>query len=605
MTLQGTKRFRQKFRQWPMQKKMFCAYTVPTICIIILANAVAFPIISHYYKEELKNTITLTNDQAQNFMLNHAQNMDYIAQLITRNWEIKETLSSPNFGSHQNAGEAYREFYNLNDEFENIELSNDIYRIGIYLPDSLMYANNNYYFYPESELKSRKDYADLLHSLSANQYYFATIREKEYYNPKLTEKYLALFQPLRIITSQGKERLYVVKVEIQLKNLVHILDNASDVMHSSTYLVSASGKEICSSNGAAALNSSEDVPADWSLRTVQHIRCYVFSRQLVRYKWQVLTYIPQKELSHRASVIWILAVILLVGLCSAVAVISYQLSRSYAGRLSLINQRMKHLGDEGTTDRFVLQAGSGDEIDQICHTFNEMAEQLHYSMQERFLLGKKVASANLKALQAQINPHFLYNTLDLINWGAMDYGATEIADLARNLGQFYRLSLNHGKMAILIADELRHVQAYVNIENAHFGGAINLSLQVPDSIRELACLNIILQPLVENAIVHGIAEHPAIVECNITICAVHSENDLLLQVQDDGPGMTAEQMRTILQEEYQSTYNGYGVKNIHSRIRLCYGEAYGISYQSCLGEGTTATIRIPAMHLEELNALLQ
>ncbi len=237
-------------------------------------------------------------------------------------------------------------------------------------------------------------------------------------------------------------------------------------------------------------------------------------------------------------------------------------------------------------------------------TVNFMTERLRALMKERFRLGKKVASANMKALQAQINPHFLYNTLDLINWGAMDYGTVQVAEIARNLGQFYRLSLNHGKSAITIGNELHHVEAYVNIENVHFGGAINLSIHVPEEIRRLACLNIILQPFVENAIVHGIVEHPDIVECNIFISAYRDSNDLILKVSDDGPGMDEKQLTDIFKNDSSSTYNGYGVKNIQQRIRLCYGKKYGISYKSKPMDGTTVTIRIPALDLDALNRIL-
>lgn len=601
----------ERFKRWPMQKKMFCSFALPTILIIVTANTIAFPIISDSYKKELRNTVSQTNDQAQNFIMNYAENMDYISQLITRNWEIKAVLSSAGFGDYKNGSDMYREFYTLNSKFESIELSNDVYRIGLYLPDKFLYSNNNYYFYPESELQARRDYSTLMKTIRANQYYFAAVTEKKSSNPQLTDDYLALFQPLRITTETGTERLYVVKVEVLLDNLKQVLYNAGNAMGSRTYLTDASGGLICSTDDGVyrRLKQTGDLPEwttpDWTETAIGGTDYFVFSRQLNRYKWQIFSLIPSNEFFHRAEFIWVLAFILLICLAAAVAVISYRLSRYYSGRLSVINQKMKSLEKGDLNDRFILKRDSGDEIDEIYSNFNYMAEQLHRLMEERFKLGKEVASANMKALQAQINPHFLYNTLDLINWGAMDYGATQVANIARNLGQFYRLSLNHGKMAISIGDELHHVEVYVNIENAHFGGAINLTVEVPEEIRRLACLNIILQPFVENAIVHGIAEHPDILECNIAIDVRREGKDLLFAVHDDGPGMNQKKLDGILKDNSSSTYNGYGVKNINSRIRLCYGESYGVSYKSVPMEGTTVYIRIPALSLEELDELLQ
>lgn len=600
----------ERFRRWPMQKKMYCSFALPTILIIVAANAAAFPIIAESYKRELRNTASQTNDQAQNFLMNYAENMDYISQLITRNGAIQATLSSAGFGNRADDGEVYREYYALNGEFESIGLSNDLYRIGIYLPNRIPYSNNNYYFYPESELKARGDYSELMRTIGENRYYFAGITERRSSDPKQTDEYLALFQALRIPGGGGTERLYVVKVEVLLGRLRQVLRNASSAAGSQAYLTDSAGRLICSTDDAAyaRLKKTGALPGwkvpDWTEIDAGGTDYLVFSRSLTRYRWRMDSLIPKNEFFRRTGFVWALAAVLLICLSAAVSAISYRLSRYYSRRLSVINRKMKSLENGDLNDRFVLKKNSGDEIDQLYANFNYMAERLHSLMEERFRLGREVASANMKALQAQINPHFLYNTLDLINWGAMDYGAAQVADIARNLGQFYRLSLNHGKTAITIGDELHHVEAYVNIENAHFGGAINLSVDVPPEIRRLACLNIILQPFVENAIVHGIAEHPDIVECNVSIAARREGGDLLFTVHDDGPGMDEKQLAGILRDDSSSAYNGYGVKNIHQRIRLCYGERYGISYQSAPMEGTTAFIRIPALSLEQLNALL-
>jgi two-component system sensor histidine kinase YesM len=248
---------------------------------------------------------------------------------------------------------------------------------------------------------------------------------------------------------------------------------------------------------------------------------------------------------------------------------------------------------------------SGDEIDGIYRNFNRMAEELQRLMEEHYRQGKSVVTAELRALQSQINPHFLYNTLDLINWEAMKYKAGNIAEIAQSLGLFYRLSLNHGKAALLIKSELRHVEAYVRIENVHFDGAIHLEIVVPEKIQSYACLGIILQPFVENAIVHGIAEHPEIKECTVCISAEFDEQGIAFDIRDNGPGMSYERQRQILDNSFSSTGSGYGIQNINSRLKLCYGENYGVSFDSAPGSGTIVHIRIPAMTLGQLEKLLQ
>lgn len=207
--------------------------------------------------------------------------------------------------------------------------------------------------------------------------------------------------------------------------------------------------------------------------------------------------------------------------------------------------------------------------------------------------------AEIRALQAQINPHFLYNMLDLINWIAMDYGASDIEKIAWNLARYYRLSLNHGKSVISIEEEVEHTQVYVNIENYHFDNAIQMTVDIPEELKHKACLNIILQPFVENAIVHGIAENSAISQCRIHVTAQRQEDDILFCIQDDGPGMTEEQIHDAVSVDMAQSGKGYGVKNINFRIKLCFGEKYGVQYKSQLGHGTTAMIRIPVMTIDE------
>jgi len=315
--------------------------------------------------------------------------------------------------------------------------------------------------------------------------------------------------------------------------------------------------------------------------------------------------VPKEEFQGQSRFIWFMVLLMTVLISFAVSIISFRLSRYYVGRLSKLNQKMINLENGDLSTSIASKADqSGDEIDEIYSNFNYMTNEVRRLMKEHYRLGKNVMSAELRALQAQINPHFLYNTLDLINWGAMDYGANEVAEIAKNLGQFYRLSLNHGRSAICIADELKHVEAYINIENVHFDGAIHLSTNVSDEIMKYACLNIILQPLVENSILHGIGEHAEINECNIEINGELIDGNIIFTIKDDGKGIDEDKVSDILEDYNSNANNGYGVKNINFRIKLCYGDKYGITYKSKIGEGTQVQIIIPALTLEQLELIL-
>lgn len=605
-------RAKAAYARLPMQRKMLYAYAVPVIAVCVLANLLALPLITASYAHQLKHGIEQASDQADNFVADYTDTMYYISQLITQNGNIRAALSMPEFGSHTAPDEAYREYFLLNSEFESISFSNSTYNIGLFVPDALLYSNNNHYFYPQSTLESRSDYANLRNALQRGRPYFALAQEKRSSNPSLTDDYLALFQAMTV-EQNGQEVTYVVKVELLMQNVRELLYHANSTENGLVYLTDASGRFLGSTDDAryTALGKTGPLPVaradDWTRVKLGGVQYYLVWRQIGKYNWQLFSLIPQREFSRQMSFLWILTIAVILSLSVTVAYVSYRLSRYYVGRLSGLGLKMKQLesGDLGEGLLLREKKRSSDEIDAIYNDFNYMVGELRRLMDERFRLGREAAAAELKALQAQINPHFLYNTLDLINWGAMDYGADQVAEIARNLGQFYRLSLNHGRMSIRIGDELRHVEAYVKIENVHFGGAVNLELDVPEEIRQLGCLNIILQPFVENAIVHGIAEHSDIVECNIAIAARQQGNDLLFAITDDGPGMDGRQLANILETSSSSTYNGYGVKNIHSRLKLCYGPGYGVSYQSQEGLGTTVTLKIPALTVEQLDDLLK
>ena len=300
-----------------------------------------------------------------------------------------------------------------------------------------------------------------------------------------------------------------------------------------------------------------------------------------------------------------LLITLLALLISAVIIFLY--ATYFSGRINTLRLAMAKVSNN---DYEIVDNIRGD--DELTATFHDMklmveklksAEaRLYQSQIHEQMIENQQQQMELKLLANQINPHFLYNTLDLINWIAMDYEAEDIEKIAWNLARFYRLSLNHGQDLISIGEEVEHVQVYVNIQKFHYDDAVHLEAEVPEELKSLACLNIILQPFVENAILHGIGENAEIKQCRIAIRVQRQGEDILFTVRDDGPGMTQQQMEDAVSLNISQIKGGYGIKNINFRIKLCFGEEYGVRYESVLGEGTTAFILIPAMTMEEAEA---
>ena len=285
--------------------------------------------------------------------------------------------------------------------------------------------------------------------------------------------------------------------------------------------------------------------------------------------------------------------------------ISLVFSKYYSGKIFALKKRVNDITEGNlSVKNNKPNASTKDEMDELYNNFEFMVSEVKRLMKEQYKLGKDVTRAEMRALQAQINPHFLYNTLDLINWGALDYGAESVAKIARDLGQFYRLSLNHGSAVISIAEELLHAESFIRIENVHYEGAIHLEIEVEENIKQYACINILLQPFVENAVVHGIAEHSAIKEMHIKITAKKIEDDIEFHIIDDGAGVDKEEIEKLLEDLPVGGFRGFGINNVNFRLKLCYGEDYGIKYDNIKPHGTDLTIKIKALTIKELEETL-
>lgn len=586
-----------------MHKRMMLYFSVPLILVQILLCFLCYPQVVRHYREKTDYSMEQSVSQAISFTESYLRNMTYLANMVEDNGVIQNTLSADGFGEERPYMEQWLEYYELNKEFNSYEISNSIYRFCLYVPDEVMYAGNQYYFDGVSRLKERSDYVDLRYALNTGEDYVAISRERDGVDQQDTSQMVTLYH--RIASKKEKEEeLGICSISVSAKYFQDIMKNANITSEGLVYLMSENGRMITSSNSSILqkmqkkgilLNYGAELFME---KKKEGQKEYYITRQNVDgASWQMILIIPENEYEDQYRFLWLSAALMLGSMIAVIVLMSYLLSGYYVGRLKKLNVEMTGL-ESGNLNTNLPITTEEDEIEEIYHNFNGMVQEVQRLMQEHYQLGKEVKMAEVRALQAQINPHFLYNTLDLINWISMDYGAEEIGTLTWNLARFYRLSLNHGKSLISIGEEVEHVEVYVNIENYHFDNAISLEVDVPEELKSYACLNIILQPFVENAIVHGIAEKPDIESCEIRICARREEQDIVFSVQDDGPGVDVKEMQKETQQDIRTAQHGYGVRNINFRLKLCFGEKYGVTYLES-EKGTHVEIKIPVMTMAE------
>lgn len=586
-----------------MHKRMMLYFSVPLILVQILLCFLCYPQVVRHYREKTDYSMEQSVSQAISFTESYLRNMTYLANMVEDNGVIQNTLSADGFGEERPYMEQWLEYYELNKEFNSYEISNSVYRFCLYVPDEVMYAGNQYYFDGVSRLKERSDYVDLRYALNRGEDYVAISRERDGVDQQDTSQMVTLYH--RIASKKEKEEeLGICSISVSAKYFQDIMKNANITSEGLVYLMSENGRMITSSNSSILQKmQKKGILLNYGAELFMEKRKegqkeYYITRQNVDgASWQMILIIPENEYEDQYRFLWLSAALMLGSMIAVIVLMSYLLSGYYVGRLKKLNVEMTGL-ESGNLNTNLPITTEEDEIEEIYHNFNGMVQEVQRLMQEHYQLGKEVKMAEVRALQAQINPHFLYNTLDLINWISMDYGAEEIGTLTWNLARFYRLSLNHGKSLISIGEEVEHVEVYVNIENYHFDNAISLEVDVPEELKSYACLNIILQPFVENAIVHGIAEKPDIESCEIRICARREEQDIVFSVQDDGPGVDVKEMQKETQQDIRTAQHGYGVRNINFRLKLCFGEKYGVTYLES-EKGTHVEIKIPVMTMAE------
>lgn len=311
--------------------------------------------------------------------------------------------------------------------------------------------------------------------------------------------------------------------------------------------------------------------------------------------WRVVgvSYLEEVVANRISTIKQILVLLILVVLVVALigsAVLTRMVSRP-------IRELVKAMQDfEQNAAAFSYHPVRGSrEILELSHSFEHMVVQLQELMTKVRNEEITLRKTELKALQAQINPHFLYNTLDAIGWMCEEERSKEAVEMVNALAKLFRISISKGHELIPIEKEVEHAKSYLMIQKFRYKNQFVYEFQVEDACLPYLCNKITLQPIIENAIYHGIDR--MVEQGRITIRIFQDGDDIVFQVEDNGIGMTKEQCRQILNSESGGyNYNGIGgigIKNVNDRIRIYFGEKYGMEITSELDEGTCVTIRMP------------
>lgn len=380
---------------------------------------------------------------------------------------------------------------------------------------------------------------------------------------------------------------------------------------SGNYIVSTAGVNAADLEKLEEMNRGQEA-SGYGGDLIYHGEEYLMYKGVVSINdWQIYILKSKAELLDsvgrlRMLIIWLSVV--MIAICLLIVLFLSRQMTSSLQRLALQMNRMRN-GELEARYYYPYK----DEIGSLAKSFNYMADQVEQSMkkQEEYIAvlkeerdfveqaQKQKRKAELQALQAQINPHFLYNTLNTITWLASEQGMNEVRILSNALGKFFRIGLSRGAEVIPVKDELEHVKSYLTIQEIRYAEVMEYTLDVPEELWPCTILKLVLQPLVENSIYHGIKEKNG--KGRIVLRAREEQSpdgspQILFTVEDTGVGMSRDKVESInraLEIGTTEHSDGYGIFNVNERIKLYYGECYGLHYESCEGEWTRATLTIP------------
>lgn len=409
--------------------------------------------------------------------------------------------------------------------------------------------------------------------------------------------------PYSINTVQPTGFLGVIVFRFDISQLRQQLSSAELTPLTRMFLTTDDGTIIYSNHDRdLQQNIQKYIRADLS---AAYTRNYSFNMRLTKQEyianvnnlkcgWRLIAMIPVSDISRRLSPIRNI-ILLTTGLAMTLGIaLCLVLSRSITRPIKKLALTMRGIKSQAYFSTFV-EPPSRDEVGELYGSFNDMMQRINRLVEDLLKSSEQQKKAEIKALQAQINPHFVYNTLDSISWIAMCEGNRRVVLMVNALASIMRFNIRDPEALVTVADELQNVKDYVAIQSLRYPEQFTVEIRVPPAVTSMCCPKLTLQPLVENSILHGFAETTQ--KGTIVLGGTAEENVLLLSVADNGKGADAEWLNAYLngKKELLRNSDGFGIRNIHQRIQLHFGNDFGLRFEKGAGGGTVVRIRLPLL----------
>lgn len=550
------------FARFKLKQKLFLSYLIVTIIPMMVLGIYSYgqskELLSNQAKQGIERNVGAASDSI-------AYKMDLynnLIQLIVANRMIQNMLSVP--------------------DGETADLSTLANQLKEYLDPYFSMMLTTYHgidkltIYTESPVPEYGDYLRSSKGVFEQSWYRNAVSKfgTRWYDDETQHAVFAVSKFPETFTS-GHHVLYMhVNTDSILMDSVKMLNDYGVIISDSKVTpIFKNVRAISMLPSAAALDRK-----DGSVK-VNGIDMMVINKKIPKTDWTIHCFVPVNQVSGNAIPI-LYATFIVIGICIGIMLVIIALfANGMLRRIYRLNHWMKRVENGGL--ELDIHNTSKDEIGELIDRFGNMLYRIKELIQE-------VRRKELHRLQAQMNPHFLYNTLSSVNWKAVQSKSYEISRIVTSLSKYYRTALNKGDNVTTVRSELDNVKSYLDIMLITADYGFDVIYEIDNDVHRFDTVNMILQPLVENAIKHGIHRKTE-GRGTITISARLGEGTVQFSVMDNGPGMDEELIRKVL--TLRSA--GYGLRNVHERIELFFGNGYGLTVRSHGNEGTTMMITIP------------
>ncbi|CAM3177756.1 sensor histidine kinase [Paenibacillus lupini] len=367
-----------------------------------------------------------------------------------------------------------------------------------------------------------------------------------------------------------------------------IIDGENNVAYDSDHILTASnitGNEVVEK--AIGDQGSFNIVVDH----ISYICTYSVSKDT---GWKIFAFIPVNYLHHDAQLTRNVTLTTTIGIIGFALLVSVVLSFMMTRSLRQMTDLMRSVRGGNMDVSFDVK--QKDEVGILGMEFNRMLRRMKELISEIYVIQSRKKEADLEALQSQINPHFIYNTLETIRMTAEINDDEEVAEMTFTLGKLLRYSINRGRETVELREEMQHLERYLQLLRYRFNNRFNMTFEIPQELLNFPVMKLTFQPIVENAIIHGVEGKPN--EVSIRLSAEMKEQLIIFSIKDEGAGMDGVTLDLLRQSmngtrDAGGSKTGVGLRNVNERIKLHYGEMYGLEIESKWGEGTTVYLKLP------------